>query len=114
MWNEPSISDLVKLPPIGSTEEVTGLDKLIGMHFFLHGSDWYAAEYDVADREFFGYAILNSDLHNSEWGYFSFDELRDLKVKGIEVDRDLYWETRKASEVPKIVAAYGLIKRHKA
>jgi transposase-like protein len=36
--------------------------------FFLGGCDWYAVEYGLEDRLFFGYAILNDDLLNSEWG----------------------------------------------
>ena len=27
-------------------------------------------EFDPKDRIFFGYAILNNDLQNAEWGYF--------------------------------------------
>lgn len=82
------------------------MDKLIHMHFFLGSCDWYAAEYSPADRIFFGYAILNNDLQNAEWGYFSLDELRDVHIQGIEVDRDLHWRIRRAGEVERIVQAY--------
>ncbi len=106
MWNEPTDKELARLPNLYETEEVAARDKLIHMHFFLGGCDWYVAEYGQADRLFFGYAILNEDLQNAEWGYMSFDELRDVRTpRGIEVDRDLHWRIRKASEVEKIVAA---------
>ena len=49
------------------------------------------------------YAILNSDLQNAEWGYVSFDGLRNIDVRGVEVDRDLHWKPRKASEIENIV-----------
>ena len=79
---------------------------MIYEHFFLGGCDWYAAEYDPDERIFFGYAILNDDLDNAEWGYISFDELREVKAQGVyEVDRDLHWKQRKASEVDRIVQA---------
>lgn len=107
MWNEPSDQELEKLPPLYSTERQKPQDILIPMHFFLGGCDWYAAEYGPQDRVFFGYAILNNDLINSEWGYVSFDELREIKIPpGFEVDRDLYWKSKKASEIEEIVEAH--------
>lgn len=33
---------------------------------------------------FFGYAVLNRDFVNAEWGYVSIDELRKLRINGIE------------------------------
>ena len=35
------------------------------------------------DQMLFGYAILNDDLDNSEWGHISFDELREVKAQGV-------------------------------
>ena len=106
MWNEPSPKELEKLPELYATEERRTREIDIYLHFFLGASDWYIAEYDEKDRVFFGYAILNDDLQNSEWGYVSHDELRDVRTpQGIEVDRDLYWRVRKASEVERIATA---------
>ena len=103
MWNEPSEKQLEKLPPHYETQNVSADDTLIYMHFFLAGCDWYMAEYDAQQRTFFGYAILNNDLQNAEWGYVSFDELREVRTRqGIEVDRDLYWTPKRASEIEKI------------
>jgi hypothetical protein len=65
-------------------------DKIIHMRFFLGGSEWLIAENDGNDI-FFGYAILNGDYENGEWGYVSFLELTQLKmVPEIEVGRDLH------------------------
>jgi len=47
--------------------------------------------------------VLEQDHQNAEWGYFSFDELRDIKVRGIEVDRDLHWDEKPASSIDDIV-----------
>lgn len=103
MWNEPSARELAKLPRLYDTEMVSLEDKLIHMHFFLGGCDWYVAEYDPTDRIIFGYAILNDDLENAEWGYVSIDELRELRTpSGIEVDRDLHWKVRRAGDVDRI------------
>ena len=106
MWNEPTLEGLAELPKLYETESVPEKDKLIYMHFFLGGCDWYAAEYGPTDRIFFGYAILNNDLQNAEWGYTSFDELRSINVRGFEIDRESNWQPTKVSDIEKIMAAY--------
>ena len=101
MWNEPTQKQLDELPTLYSTDHIPLENKLIHMHFFLRGCDWYAAEYDDLNRLFFGYAILNSDLENAEWGNFSYEELRSIRTRqGIEVDRDLHWEPKQSKEIP--------------
>ena len=104
MWNEPTKERLAKIPRLYETENVPPKDKLIYLHFFIAGCDWYVAEYD-GDDLFWGYAILNNDHQNAEWGYISFRELKEIKVKGwLEIDCELeeYWKVRKASEIEKI------------
>ncbi|MBI5614237.1 DUF2958 domain-containing protein [Candidatus Gottesmanbacteria bacterium] len=107
MWNKPSVEELDKLPRFYSTEGVPFKEKLIVMHFFMGGSDWFAAEYDPGEKTFFGFVILNADYEMAEWGYFSLQELSELKVSFLEVDRDLYWTPRKAVEVEQIRKAEG-------
>ncbi|WP_041280587.1 DUF2958 domain-containing protein [Desulfosudis oleivorans] len=102
MWNEPNEDMLQRIPKLYETEHVPLTDKLIYMHFFIGGCDWFVAEYDGNDI-FFGYAILNNDYYNAEWGYFSLSELKSIKIQGwAEIDRDTFWEVKKASEVDKI------------
>ena len=61
----------------------------IHLHFFISDCDWYIAEYD-GDDLFWGFAILNGDLLNAEWGYISFAELKSIKINGwLEVDCEL-------------------------
>ena len=102
MWNTPSKAQLAKIPRLYETEEIPLEDKIVYRHFFIGGCDWYAVEYDGQDL-FFGYAILNNDFDNAEWGYFSLSELQDIKVgPGVEVDHDLYWQARPAGQVDRI------------
>ena len=101
MWNAPSAEQLNQVPKLYETEHVSLEDKLIYMHFFIGGCDWYAAEYDGEDL-FFGYAILNNDYQMAEWGYFSFQELKSIKIGFVEIDFDLHWRVSKASEIDKI------------
>ena len=113
MWNKPSIKQLAGVPDFYSTEGVSPKEKMIHMHFFIGGCDWYAAEYSPEEQVFFGFAILNKDLDNAEWGYFSLKELCDLRIKFLEIDRDLHFNPCKAIEVENICKAQGWESCHK-
>ncbi len=97
MWNKPSQEQLGKVPGLYQTENVELEDKIIAMHFFIGGCDWYVAEYDGEDI-FFGFVNLN-DPQNAEWGYFSLKELDEINKKGMEVDNDLHWQPKRFSEI---------------
>ncbi|SHL36694.1 hypothetical protein SAMN02745216_05077 [Desulfatibacillum alkenivorans DSM 16219] len=100
MWNIPSPERLARIPRLYDTEGIPVEDKLIYLHFFIGGCHWYIAEYD-GDDLFFGYAVLNGDYLNAEWGYVSFSELKSVKVGWLEVDCEAEdaWRVRPAREV---------------
>ena len=112
MWNEPNRERLERIPTLYETENIPLEDKLVYLHFFIAGSDWYICEFDRQDL-FWGYAILNNDHEMAEWGYISFRELRELSVCGIEVDCELeeYFLVTKASEIDKICKGNGWRKK---
>lgn len=99
MWNKPSQEELAKLPPFYSSEPTPIEDKIIYMHFFLGSADWYVAEFDGQDT-FFGFVNLGDPM-NAEWGTFSLQELDEINIGGIEVDRELHWQPTKFSEIVK-------------
>ena len=101
MWNPPSSDTLAKIPNLYETEKITLSDKIIHLHFFIGSCDWYIAEFDGEDT-FFGFAILNGNYLNAEWGYISLQELKSINVSGIEIDNDLYWEPCEAGKIEKI------------
>lgn len=103
MWNEPTKERLSKIPKLYETEDVDLKEKLIHLHFFIGGCDWYAVEFD-GDDLFWGYAILNNDYEMAEWGYFSLRELKSINIRGIEIDCEFeeYFPIRKASEIHEI------------
>ena len=114
MWNEATKERLAKIPRLYATEHIPLEDKQIHLHFFIGGSDWYVAEYDGADI-FFGFAILNNDFQNAEWGYVSFSELKSIKIDGwLEVDCEIeeMWQIRKASEIDKIRTVHGWLSKN--
>ena len=104
MWNVPSKERLDRIPRLYETENIPLKDKLIHLHFFIGGCDWYIAEYD-GDDLFWGYAILNDDHECAEWGYISFGELKDIIIKGwleIDFETEEIWTVKKASEIKRI------------
>lgn len=103
MWNIPSQERLDRIPRLYDTEEIPLRDKVIHLHFFIAGCDWYITEYDGEDL-FFGYAILNGDLECAEWGYVSFRELKSIKIEFLEVDCELeeFWGFKKVSDIKQI------------
>ena len=104
MWNTPSVDDLKRLgiPKLYGTEKTPVENKLIYVHFFLANCDWFCAEFDGYDL-FYGFANLGA-YHFAEWGYIPFSELKALRiVYGIEVDYDLHWQIKPASEIDKII-----------
>jgi hypothetical protein len=109
MWNEPTKERLAKIPKLYETEEIPLQDKLIYLHLFIGGCDWYIAEYDRKDL-FWGFAILNNDFEMAEWGYISFSELKFIKLSGCqEIDCELeeYFPVQKASEIENICSGNG-------
>ena len=116
MWNEPTKERLSKIPKLYETENTPARDKLIHLHFFIAGCDWYVAEYDGEDI-FFGFAILNEDYEMAEWGYVSFSELKSLKLMGwLEVDCEIEeaWPVKRAIEVDRIRTAQGWLRETQA
>jgi len=87
-----------KIPRLHETEDTPAEEKLIYHHFFLVHSHWYVAEYDGKDT-FFGYVILNGDHQNAEWGYFSFSELKGIRIGPLCVTLDCFWKVRRFREI---------------
>ena len=101
MWRTPTREQFDQIPRLYETENVPTGDKLIYLHFFLGGCDWFIAEYD-GDDLFFGFAILNGDYEMAEWGYISFSELKAISIDGMEIDCDMYWTPTKARNIDLI------------
>jgi hypothetical protein len=97
MWNKPTAEQLAAVPRLYETEHIATDDKIIYLHFFIGGCDWYIAEFDGEDL-FFGYVNLN-DPQNAEWGYISFRELDAINLDGLEVDNDLFWQPKAFSAI---------------
>ena len=108
MWNIPNKDRLSRIPKLYETEDIPLQAKLIYLHLFVAGCDWFICEYDGNDT-MWGYCALY-DNQFAEWGYVSLKELQSIKVAGfLEVDCELedYWRIRPAIDVEKIRKAHG-------
>jgi hypothetical protein len=92
--------ETVTVPALGDTDGVDFPEKMLVMHYFVGGSDWWIAEADEDTGEAFGYACLNGDAEMAEWGYISLVELERIRVGALSavIERDVAWRPRKASE----------------
>lgn len=76
-----------------SYNEETELHDKGFLHYFAGGNDWYISEV-AEDGIAYGYAVLNGDTQNSEFGYINLKDV--LKVRGVELD--LYTDQSKSME----------------
>ena len=84
-----------KMPKLYSQENVA--DPMVWAKFFHPFSNWtwYATEYDPEQRLFFG--LVRG--HEDELGYFSLTELEEVKVRGLGIERDLYFKPVPLSKI---------------
>lgn len=83
------------LPRLYTQQDVS--DPIVHLKFFFPGSAWTwfvtEGQPEGDDFTFFGYVIG----FEAEFGYFSLRELEEVNVKGIVIERDLYFEPGKLS-----------------
>jgi len=91
---------LKQFPGLGETEGTPEEEKVVIVKFFhpMSSWTWYAVEYDPKDRLFFGLV----DGHEKEWGGFSLDELESVKVRGLGIERDMYFGQPKIKDIPSL------------
>jgi hypothetical protein len=113
MINAPGEEELAKLPPLYGTEQIETQDKIVQLKFFLGAWTWYAVEYSPEERIFFGFTESGLGPDCSEWGYFSFDELLQVKAPltpggpgVLDVDRDLHFKPRAVKDIPELAGMF--------
>tara|TARA_B100000378_G_scaffold104822_1_gene83800 strand:- start:1438 stop:1839 length:402 start_codon:yes stop_codon:yes gene_type:complete len=102
----PDPTFLTHIPDLYATEEVPVEEKVVYIHYTIPASmlafDWWIVELELGTELAFGYACLNGDTQNAEWGYISLPELEEIVMRGSPpalVERDLDFVPKKWSEV---------------
>jgi len=91
--------ELEKIIPEMYADEDTKLeDKIVYAKYFLHGWSWWILEYDKDERVFFAYV----QGMESELGYVSLDELMNLEVHGLKVERDLHFTPTRYGDIEEL------------
>jgi hypothetical protein len=92
-----------KFAKVGSQRECD--DPTVVAKFFDPCGRWtyFATEFYPEDRTIFGYCVSPLGDDCDEWGYASLDEIEATKNGlGLGMERDLYFDPKKASEVKQI------------
>ena len=87
---------------IGRQEDVED-PIVVAKYFSPYGySAWYATEYDSLTRCFFGYCVGEHGPDCDEWGYFSLDDLEQVRVRrlglSLPIERDRHFSPQKMSK----------------
>lgn len=107
MINRPKESELLKLSQIKINKNTPLEERVIYMHFFLDGHDWYLSEYDPLRRTFYGYIVPRDQYHKAGWDHFNIDELNQMRDhKNRRVTRNTDWIPIQAIKVDRIRDAY--------
>lgn len=95
------LAQLVDSMPVSYSQQ-NDSDPIAYLHYFFGGSDWYIVEKDMDGEveQAWGFACLNGDMMNAEYGYISITELATLNLMmGMGVDLDFHFKPRRMSEV---------------
>jgi hypothetical protein len=95
----PPKADRKKIPALYSGEDVAAADKVVVLHYFVGGCDWWLTEVDFESGMAFGFVNLG-DPDMAEWGSVFLPELEAVKAHGwMVVERDCWWSLKKFSEL---------------
>jgi hypothetical protein len=94
----PTADEAASIPRVYATEHIPLNEKVLYLHYFTAACDWWIAEYDPECGRAFGYACLNGDARNAEWGAIDLTELEAVRVGPVMVERDLHWVPKLARE----------------
>lgn len=88
-----------KIPTMRSGEKIEPDEKICYVRFFHPCSSWtwFATEFDPVKKIFFGW--VDGDF--PEWGNFSLEEMQNTKVRGLGIERDLYFKPTQMKDIPE-------------
>ena len=104
------LAQLVDSMPVTYSQQ-NETDPIAYLHYFFGGSDWYIVEKDMEGEvdQAWGFACLNGDMMNAEYGFISIDELVSLVIRGfMTIDLDFHFDPTPMSVVkPSLGERHG-------
>ena len=95
----------VKVPALYATNVVPAPDKVVAVHYFSAGGDWWLTELSESGSTGrltgFGYVRLAAYPECAQWGYVDMEELEAVNAHGgrVIVERDMYFKPCKFSDL---------------
>ena len=86
---------LEQIPALYCDEETSSDGMIIKVKYFIANFTWLVmkCEKQKDDVLFYGFVINSSNPDFSEWGYFTLNELMEIKLLGVlGVERDLHFK----------------------
>ena len=91
-------AQLAGIPGLYETEDTPLAEKMLHIHYFIGGCDWYVAEIDHETGLAFGHADLGMGF--PEWGYFDLVEMESTVANELFViERDIHFTPQTAKEL---------------
>lgn len=88
-----------EIPVLYSQENVKTQEKTVYAKFFFSAADWtwfvIEGKQEIDDYVFFGFVVGFAE----EWGYFTLNELENINVEHLTVERDLHFAPGKFCDV---------------
>jgi hypothetical protein len=87
----------VKVPALYATNVVPAPDKVVAVHYFSAGGDWWLTELSESGSTGrltgFGYVRLAAYPECAQWGYVDMEELETINAHHgfVIVERDCFW-----------------------
>jgi hypothetical protein len=89
----------LEIPALYSQENIKTQEKMIHARFFFPAADWtwfvIEGKQETDDYVFFGFVVGFVE----EWGYFTLNELENINVEHLTVERDLHFKPGKFGDV---------------
>ena len=88
-----------QIPKLYSQEHVKMQEKQVHAKFFFPAADWtwFVTEGEPEGDDFVFFGFVKG--FEEEWGYFTLNELQNINVKGLTVERDLHFKPGKFEDV---------------
>lgn len=88
-----------QIPKLYSQENVKTDEKIVYAKFFFPAADWtwfvFEGEQEDRDYVFFGFVVGFEE----EFGNFTLNELENINVNGLKVERDLHFKSGRFCDV---------------
>ncbi len=88
-----------EIPKLYSQETVKTADKIVYAKFFFPAADWtwFVTEGEDEGDYFVFFGFVKG--FEEEWGYFTLNELQNINIQLLKVERDLHFKPGKFADI---------------